>query len=63
MDGPSMVPSSPARPLMWPPAMPHASPAAYSPGIGSKCLSRTRHFMSVLMPPKFLRASGKIWTA
>src|SRR5215510_13527276 len=26
--GPSMVPSRPARPLMWPPAMPATSPAA-----------------------------------
>src|SRR5262245_60863016 len=28
IDGPSMVPSRPARPLMWPPAMPATSPAA-----------------------------------
>ena len=28
MDGPSMVPSRPAWPLMWPPAMPATSPAA-----------------------------------
>ena len=28
IDGPSIVPSRPARPLMWPPAMPATSPAA-----------------------------------
>ena len=59
-DGPSMVPSKPALPLMWPPAMPATSPAAYNPGIGSKYLFSTRQRKSVLTPPKFFRASGKI---
>src|SRR5215510_733978 len=63
MDGPSMVPSSPALPLMWPPAMPATSPAAYNPGIGSKYLFNTRQRRSVLTPPKFLRARGNNCTA
>ena len=40
--------------------MPATSPAANTPGIGSKYLFSTRQCKSVLTPPKFFRASGNI---
>src|SRR5262249_61635785 len=57
--GPSIVPSRPALPLMWPPAMPATSPAAYRPGIGSKERFNTRQRRSAFTPRKFFLANRR----
>ena len=61
--GPNIVPSSAARPLMCPPAMPATSPAANSPAIGPPVTPCTRQDRSVRTPPRHLRAIGKHWSA
>src|SRR5262249_61486133 len=59
--GPSIVPSRPALPLMWPPAMPATSPAAYSPAIGSKWRVRRPARRGGLSPPQVFPGGGGGW--